>query len=230
MELNKENLYQKYIKENKSRKECSEIFGCSEALIKKRLKIYEITKDPKSIGEVRTKSIMKKYGVRSTSQIKEVAEKISNTKKNWTEEQKKKASDNYKKTMNERYGVSNAAYLDTNYFKNVSKEEAGEFQEKRVKTFKENYNEEVRNKRYRTNMERYGAKTFAETEDFKNMMREKASSRENHDILWDNNKMFSYIQAFDHKPTIEELAFSLKYSVSTVKKRIKDFGYDDYIA
>ena len=47
MELNKENLYQKYIEENKSRKECSEIFGCSEDIIKKRLKIYEITKEHK---------------------------------------------------------------------------------------------------------------------------------------------------------------------------------------
>ena len=69
MELNKENLYQKYIEENKSRKECSEIFGCSEALIKKRLKIYEITKDPKSIGEVRTKSIMKKYNIRANKSL-----------------------------------------------------------------------------------------------------------------------------------------------------------------
>lgn len=229
MELNKDNLYQKYIEENKSRKECSEIFGCSEALIKKRLKIYEITKGPKSIGEVRTKNIMEKYGVRSTSQIKEVAEKIANTKKNWTEEQKKKASDNYKKTMNERYGVSNAAYLDTNYFKNVSKEEAKEFQEKRVKTFKENYNEEVRNKRYKTSMERYGAKTFAETDAFKDMMREKASSRENYDILWDKDELLACIKTFPDKPTIYELSKYLKYSYSIVGKHIREYRLQDYI-
>lgn len=229
MELNKENLYQKYIEENRSRKECSEIFGCSEALIKKRLKIYKITKDKKLIREVVTKSIMKKYGVRSTFQLKEVAEKISNTKKNWTEEKKKKVLDNYKKTMNERYGVSNAAYLDTNYFKNVSKEEAKKFQEKRVKTFKENYNEDIRNKRYKTNIERYGAKTFAETEFFKNMMTEKASTRENHDILWNKNELLSCIKSFSSKPTIYELSKCLKYSYSVVGKHIREYKLQDYI-
>ena len=35
MELNKDNLYEMYISNNKSRFECSKLFCCSEALIKK---------------------------------------------------------------------------------------------------------------------------------------------------------------------------------------------------
>lgn len=229
MELNETNLYQKYIVENRSRRECSEIFGCSEALIKKRLKIYDINKDEKAIGEVRTKNIMGKYGVKSTSQIKEVAEKISNTKKNWTEEQKNKMLNNLSKTMNEKYGVSNAAYLDTNYFKNVSKEEAKEFQERRVKTFKENYNKDISAKRCRTNIEKYGAKTFAETETFKDMMKEKASSRENYYMLWDKDELLACIESFPTKPTIYELSKYLKYSYSVVGKHIRKYNLQDYI-
>lgn len=229
MELNKENLYQKYIVENKSGMECSEVFGCSKSLIKKRLKIYGIKKDSKLIGEVRVRKTMEKYGVRSTSQIKEVAEKISNTQKNRTEEQKSEMLNKLRNTMNEKYGVSNAAYLDTNYFKNVPKEESKEFQKRRVETFKKNYNEKVREKRYRTNIEKYGVKTFAETEEFKSIMKEKASHRKNYEILWDKNKLLTYIKSFPSKPTIYELSKYLKYSYSVVGKHIKEYELQDYI-
>lgn len=167
MELNKDNLYEMYISNNKSRFECSKLFCCSEALIKKKLYLYGIKKDKTLVNQLRTKNVFDKYGVNSVSQIKEIAQKISKTKKNWNKEQKNMMVNNLKNTMNKKYGVNNASYLDSNYFKNISNEDFNFMRSKGAKTFKKRYNNNIDKKRKETCLRKYGAKTFAESEYYK---------------------------------------------------------------
>ena len=158
MELNKENLYNEYIVNNLSRVECSQIFDCSDGLIQKRLRDYNIKKDKKKIYE------------------------------------------NTAKTMLQKYGVDNSSKLDSTL-----------------------------QKRQETNMRKYGAKTYAESEYFKDIMTEKAKDRENFDILWNKNKLLAYIETLDFKPTTYELAQRLSYSVSIIRKHLKMYNLQDYV-
>lgn len=126
MDLNKDNLYKMYISENKSRKECSVIFGCSESLIMKRLSIYGIKKDRKNACKLREKTMVEKYGVKNAAQLstnyfknitKEETENIVKKRvKTFKERYTSEIDDKRKKTCLNRYGVNH--YTKTQQYKN----------------------------------------------------------------------------------------------------------------
>lgn len=217
MNLNKENLYKIYITNNMSRKECAQIFKCSDALIKKRLCLYGITKDKEQISKVRSRlyknvkisrdDLYQKYIVDNMSR-QECAEyfgvsepvlekrlKLYNIKKN-----KKAIYKNTQKTILNKYGVDNSCKMASTI-----------------------------NKRVQTNLNKYGAKTFAESIYFKKIMTNKAKNRNNYDILWNKELLIKYIKSFDIKPTIYELSQKLNYSYTIVGKHIRDFNLQDMI-
>lgn len=178
MELNKENLYREYIKNNKSRKECSKIFCCSEALIAKRLRIYEIKKD-KSLKQ-----------------------------------------ETYKKAIKEKYGVENVAQLSTNIFKNNNPAKNKELKLKASQTYKDRYNDDIKNKKEKTNIAKYGAKTFAESKYFKDIILKK---NPNYLIISNKELLENKIKSLN-KPTFYDLCNQLGYSYSPIFKAVQKFG------
>lgn len=82
--VDRDELYELFIVQNKTRKECAEHFKCSEATIKKKCRIYGISKSSKSYVENTQKTLMDKYG---------------------TDELWNISNDKRRKTNIERYGV-----------------------------------------------------------------------------------------------------------------------------
>lgn len=75
--ISKEELYQKFIVENMTRKQTAEYFGVSEALIKKKCSIYGIKKDKNKYLKNTNKTLLEKYG---TTNIRvALADKIEKT-------------------------------------------------------------------------------------------------------------------------------------------------------
>lgn len=225
MELNKENLYQMYIVENKSRQDCAKIFQCSESLIKKRLHLYEIKKDKQLVNKLRNKNVFNRYGVNSISQVKEISQKISKTKKDWNQEQKDKMVNSLKNTMNKKYGVNNASYLNTNYFKNINEQDFEIMHNKSVKTFKERYNYDIYKKRKETCLKKYGAKTFAESKYYKDYI---LRNNPNYNIISNKNLLKEKILEMG-KPSINDLCNELGYSYSPIFKAIKQFQLEKFV-
>ena len=225
MELNKNNLYKLYIEENKSRQECADIFKCSESLIKKRLKIYNIKKDMNAVGKIRERNNLKKYGVKYTSQVKEYSEKMSATKKAWTKERKQKMLDSLQKTMISKYGVENSSQLDTNYFKTISHEESIIMHKKARATYIERYNDDINKKRQATCLEKYGKSHYTQTDDYKNYILKR---NPNYAIISDRVLLEEKIKELG-RPTIEDICNELGYSYSPIFKAIQNFGLSNLV-
>lgn len=60
--VDKDELYELFIVQNKTRKECAEHFKCSESTIKKKCRIYGISKSSKDYVENTQKTLVDKYG------------------------------------------------------------------------------------------------------------------------------------------------------------------------
>lgn len=70
--IDRDELYNLYIIQNKTRKEVADYFGCSVALIQKRCGEYGIKKEPKKAVKNTQKTLKKKYG---TSQLHKINKK-----------------------------------------------------------------------------------------------------------------------------------------------------------
>ena len=213
MELNKDNLYNEYIIKNRSREECSKIFNCSDALIKKRLRIYCIKKERALRSEVYSRcyknvkisenDLYQKYIIENLNK-KECAEYFGisigvlekrlsryNIKKD-----KKKVYENTAKTMLQKYGVDNSSKLAS-----------------------------VLQKRQETNIKRYGAKTYAESNFSKERVLE---NNPNYSIISNKELLKSKIIEMG-KPTLSEICKELNYSYAPVFKAIQKFDLGNYI-
>lgn len=79
--IEKDELYEKFIIENKTRKECADYFKCSEALIKKKCKLYNIVKTNKLINENTRKTLKERYGTELLYEINVESQKETNRKR-----------------------------------------------------------------------------------------------------------------------------------------------------
>lgn len=225
MELNKENLYQKYIKENLSRTECAQVFGCSETRIKKELRSYGIVKDRKQIASVRARNNVEKYGVKAPCQLKDIAQKVSRTKRNWSENQKQKMLVNLKNTMMTKYGVENASQLGSNYFKNIDANTRKQLAQKSSQTFKEKYNNNIYLKRKETCLKKYGAADYHKSD-----LAKQRALRKNPSYRIINNKQLLEQKIVElGTPTIYDICNALGYSYSVVFKAIHNFNLGDMV-
>ena len=114
----KEELYQKYIVENLSRKECAIFFNVSEKAVVHRLMEYGIKKDYSKVQKNREKTMLDRYGVIHPSQneqFKQKAEQIMLSRYGVKHTAESKILRNkMQKTMEERYGKKN--YVETKAF------------------------------------------------------------------------------------------------------------------
>ena len=115
-QISKEDLYDYYIVQNHSHKECEEFFNTTYAIIHSRLKEYGIKKDPKKTYEVTSRSVQKKYGVSNPSLSEDIKVKKKTTTMlhygveypSQSDEVKRK----FRKTCVEKYGVPNPSCLE----------------------------------------------------------------------------------------------------------------------
>ena len=119
----KDELYQKYIIENLTRKECANYFNVGEGIIIKRLSEYGIKRDVEATKINRKKAIFEKYGYETPFGNKEIREKSKITMQTrygveYTA-QSKDLQNKMKKTMFEKYGKNN--YVETAEFHNKSR-------------------------------------------------------------------------------------------------------------
>lgn len=116
-QISKEDLYDYYIVQNHSHKECEEFFNTTYAIIHLRLKEYGIKKDPKKTYEVTSRSMQKKYGVPNPS----LSEDIKSKKKMTTmlhygveyPAQSDEVQRRFRETCVEKYGVDNPSCLES---------------------------------------------------------------------------------------------------------------------
>lgn len=73
--ISKEDLYDDFINKNMSRLELANKYNCSEQLIKKKLRLYNIKKSKELHNEVIKRILLEKYGVDNASKIESVKEK-----------------------------------------------------------------------------------------------------------------------------------------------------------
>lgn len=116
-QIPKEDLYDYYIIQNHSHKECEEFFNTTYAIIHLRLKEYGIKKDPKKTYEVTSKTLQKKYGVSNPSFSEDVKSKKKTTTMLHYGVEYPAQSDEIKKrfeeTCIEKYGVTNPSCLES---------------------------------------------------------------------------------------------------------------------
>lgn len=127
--IDKDELYDIFIVKNKTRKECAEYFKCSEATIKKKCRMYKISKKPDKYilnnkktlketfgtdelwnisNEKRKATNIKKFGVEKPFQSLEIQDTIANKRKNkYSNEEKivKEILDKYKIKYEKEYPV-----------------------------------------------------------------------------------------------------------------------------
>lgn len=75
--IDKDELYQKFIVENMTRKQVADYFGVSEALIKKKCRLYGIKKGPEKYIKNTDKTLLKRYGTTNVRVL--AADKIAKT-------------------------------------------------------------------------------------------------------------------------------------------------------
>ena len=79
--IDRDELYNMFIKENKTRKECAEFFKCSEATIKKKCRQYNISKQSKQYLENTTKKLIENHGTSELWNISNEKRKNTNIEK-----------------------------------------------------------------------------------------------------------------------------------------------------
>lgn len=108
IEIPKEQLYQKYVVENLTRYECAAFFNVNEKAIIRRLKEYDIKKDPNLIQKNRERTLQKVYGVKVPFHNETIKDKAKQTMLNrfgveYTA-QSKELTEKMQTTMLKRYG------------------------------------------------------------------------------------------------------------------------------
>lgn len=76
--IDKNELYELFIEKNMTRKKCAEHFKCSEALIKKKCKMYGISKSNKLVYENNKKALKENFGTENLHMINVEQQKATN--------------------------------------------------------------------------------------------------------------------------------------------------------
>ena len=100
----KEDFYKVYILDNKSFRECQDIFGLSDKVIKKLAAFYEIKKDPAMVEQRKKEYFVEKYGVDNPAKKEQFQHKGCQTAE---------TLEKRKQTLMDKYGVDNVALLDS---------------------------------------------------------------------------------------------------------------------
>lgn len=79
--IDENELREKFINENLSRKQCAEYFCCSEALIKKKCHMYGIKKSPKNSSKNTRKTLLERYGTDNLRVLKAKEIEATNMKR-----------------------------------------------------------------------------------------------------------------------------------------------------
>lgn len=83
--IDKNDLYELFIEKNMTRKKCAEHFKCSEALIKKKCKMYGISKSTKLTHENNKKALKEKFGTENLHMVNVEQQKSTNIERYGTE-------------------------------------------------------------------------------------------------------------------------------------------------
>lgn len=137
--------------------------------------------DEKQLTEIKRKSTnQSKYGCDNVSQVKEISEKISNTRRNFTAEQRQHQIDAFRKTMLEKSDEelalikSHRSEATKNYFANLSDKQKQEFSNKMSEVYK-NLSDEIKENRIlkiketykQTCLNKYGVSNILKLDDVK---------------------------------------------------------------
>jgi len=109
--LTKEEIYNLYIIQNKSRNEMLEILGINLKKFKKLMKELQIKKSPKLVAKNIKKTCLRKYGVKSYTCTEEGKRYLSEKRKNRTKEEILECDKKLKQTCLERYGIERPSKL-----------------------------------------------------------------------------------------------------------------------
>ena len=103
--VDKNKLYELYIKENKNINETAELIGLSYRTVQRAIKEFGFNKDKNQIQEQRKEHIKEKYNVENTYQLESSIEKSKQTKLERYGNENYNNSNQQKQTMIDKYGV-----------------------------------------------------------------------------------------------------------------------------
>ena len=184
------------------------------------------------VQEKRKKTTLELYGVKCNLEIPEIKEAAHSS------EAREKRINSYKQTMNEKYDVDN--YYQTEEFKEHSKEVKQQRyddpyysnREKANATILDkydsfdNYYAIIKSKGEQTCFEKYGVKSYAQTEEWSSRRRVKYQYDDySFDSLWE---LSFYIWAKDHHKSIDRCNISFTYTFNGVEHIYHpDFIYEN---
>lgn len=240
--LTDEELIELYINQNLSTEEMAEIYHVSQSAVATVLSRRKIKKPKELAAQKQKESNLKKYGVVSTLQVKEVKEKIAQT-----------CLEKYGNSS--VYSVGGIKTQEKLASQPLSEEEKARIQEKREQTSlkrygAKNYNqtEECRTRTRKTNLERYGVENPMQNKEIQqrfkqsmldkygvdNSMKLQATKRkllltqkgENYpiDILVDKNSMTEFLNQLPCKMMIKEIAQLLGCEYVALQTTLKRMG------
>lgn len=206
--IDKDTIYDLYIKQNKSVEEVAKILNVSKFTITDRLKRYGIKKDKDAVKLQTEKNNLEKYGTKYPVQLNIVQEKT-------------------KQTNLERYGCEYVTQSDEikDKIKNTNMEKYGcecSLQ-----------NNIVQEKTKQTNLEKYGVEYSAQAEEVKNKV--KASLLNNNfpnviKYFADKETTEDFLKKnYNEKTTLIQLSKDTGVSIAAVGRYIHKYGLEDYI-
>ena len=206
--IDKDTIYDLYIKQNKSVEEVAKILNVSKFTITDRLKRYGIKKDKDAVKIQTEKNNLEKYGTKYPAQLNIVQEKM-------------------KQTNLERYGCEYVTQSDEIKYKikNTNIEKYGcecSLQ-----------NNIVQEKTKQTNLEKYGVEYSAQAEEVKNKV--KASLLNNNfpnviKYFADKETTEDFLKKnYNEKTTMIQLSKDTGVSIAAVGRYIHKYGLEDYI-
>lgn len=163
--IDKDTIYDLYIKQNKSVEEVAKILDVSKDTILRRLKKYKIKKERANVQLQIEKRNLDVYGVRYTSQFEEIKEKIkkTNLEKYGTEYplQSKEIRDKINLSNLEKYGCENPFQFEEvkQKIKKVNLEKYG--------VDHPMHSNQIKEKLKQTNLDRYGVENVLQSEKYK---------------------------------------------------------------
>lgn len=229
--IDKDTIYDLYIKKNKSVEEVAKILDVSKDTILRRLKKYQIKKERANVQLQIEKRNLDVYGVRYTSQFEEIKEKIkkTNLEKYGTEYplQSKEIRDKINLSNLEKYGCENPFQFE-------------QVKEKIKQTNIEKYgadhpmhSNQIKEKLKQTNLDRYGVENPAQTEEVKEKIKKTNLTNNFPNIIKyfaDKEKSAEFINGkYDCKTTLTRLSIDTGISKTTIGRYIHKYGLEDYV-
>lgn len=229
--IDKDTIYDLYIKQNKSVEEVAKILNVSKDTILRRLKKYQIKKDRSNVQLQIEKRNLDVYGVRYTSQFEEIKEKIkkTNLEKYGTEYplQSKEIRDKINLSNLEKYGVENPFQFEQvkEKIKKVNLEKYGADHPM--------HTDQIKEKIKQTNLDRYGVENPAKTEEVKEKIKKTNLTNNFPNVIKyfaDKETAAEFInEKYDCKTTLTRLSIDTGISKTTIGRYIHKYSLEDYV-